>query len=111
FGLTPLEAMATGLPTIFADNTGMSEYANLDYNYPIDCDRKSPATRFPKKWGDVGNWYEVSYNKFREAMLYVYEHRAEVKEKGMKSAYWVRNEWTFDKTAKRLIDVIKHYYK
>jgi len=111
FGLTPLEAMATGLPTIFANNTGMMEYANPDFNYPIECDKIAPAQRFPKEWGDVGNWYEVNYHKFRDAMLEVYNNRDASKLKGMASAYWVRDNWNFDKTAESILKAIDKYYK
>lgn len=111
FGLPPLEAMATGLPCIFADNTGMSEYANEEYNYPIPCPKKSPAKRFPVKWGDVGNWYEVDYDKFKATMKYVFEHQEEAKEKGMKAGRWVREYWTFDKSAERLENIIINLLK
>ena len=105
-GLPPLEAMATGLPCIFANNTGMSEYADERYNYPVPCPKKSPAKRFPTEWGDVGNWYEVDYEKFKEAMKYVFEHQDEAKEKGMRAGKWVRENWSFDKTAKMLENII-----
>lgn len=106
FGLPPLEAMATGLPTIFAKNTGMSDYANERYNYPIPCSVKSPAQRFPDKWGNVGNWYEIDYNKFKKAMKYVFEHQDEAKKKGMASGIWVRDNWSIDKTAEKLETII-----
>lgn len=110
FGLTPVEAMATGLPTIFADNTGMSEFANKKYNYPIACPKKTPAQRFPPKWGDVGNWYEVDYHAFRDAMKEVETNRAESYEKGMNSAKWVHENLTFDNTASRIIELLRRYF-
>jgi glycosyltransferase involved in cell wall biosynthesis len=111
FGLTPLEAMATALPTIFANNTGMSEYANSDYNYPVPCPKMSKAIRFPVKWGDVGNWYEVDYEKLREAMKEVYENRDKWYKKGLKAADWVRQEWSYTQTAKNLLTVVNTLVK
>lgn len=105
FGLPPMEAMATGLPAIFTDCTGMSEYANPEYNYPVPISGKSEAKRFPKRWGDVGNWYEIDYDKLKETMLHVVNNREEAREKGLKAAQWIRKEWTFDNTAKRILEI------
>jgi len=107
FGLPPLEAMATGLPVIVSDNTGMSEYTDKRYNYPIPCPEMKPAERFPKNWGNVGNWYEPDYQKLKETMKYVYEHQEEAKEKGMLASKWVRENWSFDNTAKSLVKLIE----
>ena len=107
FGLPPMEAMATGLPTIFTDCTGMSEYANKEYNYPVPISGKSPAKRFPRKWGDVGNWYEIDYNRLKETMLHVVNNREEAKEKGLKAADWVRRKWTYNNTADKILEVVE----
>lgn len=109
FGLPPVEAMATGLPTIFAANTGMLEYANEEYNYPVSCPKKSKVLRSPKEWGDVGNWWEVDLHELMEKMQYVYDHRNEAYEKGKKSADWVKKNWTYDNTAQRMITILKQY--
>jgi len=111
FGLTPLEAMATGLPTIFADNTGMSEYADKEYNYPVPCSTMTKATRFPVKWGNVGNWYEVDYHALRNAMEEVYKQRNLWYEKGLRAADWVRKEWSYKRTAENLLTVVNALVK
>lgn len=110
FGLTPLEAMATGLPTIFADNTGMHEYADKRYNFPIVCPTTARATRFPKNWGDVGNWYEVDMKELQKAMRWVYDNRDEAKKIGMASSDWVHREWTYAETAKQIGKIIEKLY-
>lgn len=111
FGLPPLEAMATGLPTIFANNTGMSEYANELFNYPVPAERMSKAVHFPKRWGDMGEWHEIDYNKLKETMQFVYDNQKLSKEKGLKSADWVRENWTFEKTAKEIEKIVKEFSK
>jgi hypothetical protein len=108
FGLTPLEAMSTGLPAIVADNTGMSDYCDPDYTYPVPCPVKSKAIRFPPKWGNVGNWYEPDYKVLKETMAYVYQNREEAYKKGLRAADWVRGNWTFDNTAKIIINKIEN---
>lgn len=109
FGLPPLEAMATGLPTIFAANTGMLEYAHKDYNYPVKVSHLAKAVRFPKKWGEVGNWYEIDYQAFKETMLYVYNNQEEAYKKGLAAADWVRERWTYENTAKRIVELLKRF--
>jgi glycosyltransferase involved in cell wall biosynthesis len=106
FGLPPLEAMATGLPTIIADNTGMSDYADERYNYPIPVAEKKKAIRFPKKWGNVGNWYEPDYDALKDAMREVESNRNESYKKGLLAADWVRENFTFDKTAEKIRDIV-----
>lgn len=110
FGIPPLEAMATGLPTIIADNTGMSDYANPAYNIAIPTDRLSPAQRYPTKWGDVGNWYEPSYTELKAAMKHVYENQAEAFEMGKAASQWVRDNWTYKNTAEKLVAAIQKHY-
>lgn len=110
FGLPPLEAMSTGLPVIFSANTGMLEYAHNQFNYPVPISHKAKAVRFPKKWGNVGNWYEIDYKALKEMMKYVYENREEAYFKGLDAAEWVRQRFTYDQTAKRIISLLtKHF--
>ena len=107
YGLPPMEAMATGLPTIVSDNTGMSEFCNKKYNYPLMMKGKSRAIRFPKDWGDVGNWYEADQSHLEFLMKYIYEHQDEAREKGRDAAKWVKKEWAYKATAKRIIEILK----
>lgn len=107
FGLPPLEAMATGLPTILSDNTGLSEFCNPKYNYPVKTAMMSKALRFPKEWGNVGNWYEPDYATFKRQMKKVFENQEASKAKGMASAKWVRENFTYDHTALRIKDLVE----
>jgi glycosyltransferase involved in cell wall biosynthesis len=107
FGLPPLEAMATGLPTIFTDNTGMSEYADSEYNYPIKSSHLVPAITYPKRWGNVGEWYEADMTELKAAMLNVFENEDKSKAKGQKAAKWVAENWTYANTAKIIDGVLR----
>lgn len=111
FGLTPLEAMATGLPTIFADNSGMSEYANKKYNLAVPCNKMTKAVRFPRDWGDVGNWWEVDLKELESAMRNVVEQRDKYYKMGLEAADWVHQNWTYNNTAKQIGDIIRKVYK
>jgi glycosyltransferase involved in cell wall biosynthesis len=110
FGLPPLEAMATGLPTIIADNTGMKDYSDDRYNYTVKFSHKSPAQRYPSNWGYVGNWYESDIKDLKAKMLEVYENQDEAREKGKLASRWVHEKWTIEESAKSIISAIEKYY-
>lgn len=105
FGLPPLEAMATGLPVIFSANTGMLDFADDKYGYPIRKMVKTPATNFPAKWGNVGNWFNPDYQEFKSLMKYVFENKAEARQKGYYASEWVKENWNYDRTAQKLIEI------
>ena len=109
FGLPPLEAMATGLPTIFSDNTGMSEFANPKVNYPIMCDKTSQALRYPPEWGNVGYWYEPDEMQFRETMRDVFENEDMSREIGKSASKWALENFTYKETAKRMSQLLEKY--
>jgi glycosyltransferase involved in cell wall biosynthesis len=94
FGLTPLEAMATGIPSIVTGWSGPDEYMNFNVGWIIDH-TFSPA----KNFSDViykeecGDWAEPSKEHLIELMRYAYNHRDEVKEKGKNAAEYVKNNW------------------
>jgi len=110
FGMPPIEAMATGLPTIIADNTGMRDYSDDRYNYTVKAGHKSPALRYPQKWGDVGNWYESDFDDLKAKMLYVFEHQAEAKAKGEAASRWVHDIWTYQSVADKFAEAIEKHY-
>lgn len=109
FGLPPIEAAATGLPTIIARNTGMADYANEDYFLVVDSDKKEPAKRYPKDWGDVGNWYVPEFDQIRDKMLWAYEHQDEAAALGQRASVWVREQFDYRKKAQEILDAINKH--
>lgn len=107
FGLPPLEAMATGLPTIMSNNTGMKDFANPEYNYPINGQTEVPASHYPKDWGNIGNWFDPSYKELKDLMWYVYQNQEEAYNKGIKGAQWVKDNWSYDQMAKKLKTILE----
>jgi glycosyltransferase involved in cell wall biosynthesis len=81
FGMPPIEAMATGIPAIIADNTGMKEYTDLLGAISVRSDARSKAEKYPPKWGDVGQWYEPDYEGLKKAMQHVYDKRESYRDK------------------------------
>lgn len=108
FGLTPLEALATGLPVIIPNSSGMSEYFDENYFYKIDVKGNCPAVYANYK--NVGTMEEPDLDSLKKQMRYVYEHQKEAKDKARAGAEWVAQNWTIEKTADKLIDVFNNIH-
>ena len=102
FGLIPLEHMATGLPVIMADNSGMSMFADPRYNWPIPCTEKC-STFGP----ECGVDYAPDENEIKRAILWTYEHRDQAVALGQAAAKWVRENWTYRHSAEKFLSVIE----
>lgn len=111
FGLPPLEAMATGLPTIVSANSGMLEYTNERYNFPVKCPTLVKTSHVPKHWGDIGNWWQPDYEDLKQKMKFVYENQDLARQKGMDAATWVRQELTWAKAAEKGKEIIEEMVK
>lgn len=94
FGLTPLEAMATGMPAIVTGWSGPMEYMKPEVGWTIDY-ALAPAQVFTDKVykEECGNWAEPSKADLRRLMRYAYTHRDEVRAKGAAAAKYVQDEW------------------
>jgi glycosyltransferase involved in cell wall biosynthesis len=110
FGLTPLQAMATGLPTIISGNSGMLEYFAPGLNYLIPCSEvKVPDCAhggFPDAWGDVGNWWEPDEITLKHTMQYVFRDWRQAMKRGLAAAKWVRQRFSIENTCRGLLEVV-----
>lgn len=105
FGLTPLEAMATGLPTIVPNEHGITEYFNSEFMYEVKAPERCPGLYSRYKGQDVGKMVVCDVDDLAKQMRYVYEHQTEAMEKGAKASEYVKN-WSIEKSAAMLKDVI-----
>lgn len=105
FGITPLEAMATGLPAIVPNAHGISEYFNADFMLEAEIDHKEPGLYRRYRGQDVGDMTVVSIPDLRKKMRYAYNHQTEMKELGRKASQYVKN-FTYKRTAEKLSEVI-----
>jgi len=106
FGLPPLEAMATGLPTIVTDWMGCKEFVDNKICYPLKVDKLEEAL-FPDTYGDVGNWAYISIKELRRQMRYVYEHQKEARQKGKLAAKVVNKKYRFKHFTEALEKTVK----
>jgi glycosyltransferase involved in cell wall biosynthesis len=98
FGMTPLEAMATGMPAIVPNAHGLTEYFNADCMYEVPVAEKCPALYARYKNQDVGDMVICDIPALRKKMRWCYEHQSEVITTGLKAQEYAKN-WTFEKTA------------
>jgi glycosyltransferase involved in cell wall biosynthesis len=104
FGLTPLEAMATGIPAIVTGWSGPLEYMTPEVGWLIDH-TMVPAIDFTKHVykENCGDWAEPSKEHLKQLMRYAYEHQDEVRAKGAQAAEYVNQNWLWR-------DRIKEYH-
>ena len=112
-GLTPRDAMATGLPVILTNWGGLAELADERYAYPISVEDLEPAPAENSSYGvgvtrgsDIGCFARPSVPEIRKAMRSVFEDRDEGRRRGREAALWVRRQWTWERCAFRWLAAI-----
>lgn len=105
FGITPLEAMATGLPAIVPNAHGISEYFNSDYMLEVGISEKCPGLYNRFKGQYVGDMVICDVDDLRRQMRYAFEHQPEMRKLGKKASEYVQG-FTYQKTAKRLGEIL-----
>lgn len=108
FGITPLEAMATGLPTIVPNAHGISEYFDPNYMLEVKVGEMCPALYQRFKGQDVGQMVVCDVKHLRKQMRYVYKHQEWAKELGQKASEYV-TKYTYRNTAEKLAEVINKW--
>lgn len=94
FGLTPLEALATGIPAVVTNWSGPVEYMNNDVGWMLDY-HLVEAEDFTKNVyrEECGQWAEPDFDHLVHILRWAYEHQDEVKAMGKRAAEHVRTNW------------------
>jgi glycosyltransferase involved in cell wall biosynthesis len=71
FGLMPLQAIASGIPTIVSDSTGQAQFAHLAFGV-VPCGKSKAET--------VGQWDEPNQKILEELMMEAYTNRGSIKQ-------------------------------
>ncbi len=109
FGLTPLEAMATGLPTIVPNAHGITEYFDDKYMREVKVAETCPALYDRYKGQPVGNMVICDAEDLAKQMRWLFEHQMEAKKLGKAASEYVQN-WTYARTALKLRTLIDDIY-
>lgn len=109
FGLIPLEAMATGLPTILTDATGCKDYSH--FGIPIS------ATITKADWhdhvynDDTGYWAAPDFDEILKTMETVVNEYDVVADSAVKSARIIHSDWSWGAVADKILARYEEYEK
>lgn len=109
FGLMPLEAMATGLPMIVANNTGMLEYLKPGNHLPVACPKMVKDMTYTLGYGYDAFTRDPDYEQAVEQIRWAYNHRDQlhqIGDAGMEES--LRWEWVAQ-TKKAADALVEHY--
>lgn len=108
FGITPLEAMATGLPAIVPNAHGISEYFDPEYMLEVKIEEEIPALYNKFKGEDVGKMVVCDVDDLRKQMRYAFSHQQEMHNMGKKASEYVK-QYSYRETATKLKGIIEHW--
>lgn len=102
FGLTPLQAMATGMPTITVP--GWAPYRTfLDSNLTVGHDLRT------SKWPEIhpGKMMRPRYDDLKNAMLYAAENYEQVSSYAMETAREIHSYYDWDRLTKQTFSALE----
>jgi glycosyltransferase involved in cell wall biosynthesis len=109
FGMTPIEAMATGLPTIVPNAHGIGHYFDKRYMYEVNVEGECPALYSRYKGIDVGKMVKCDVKHLKSQMRYIYTHQEDAIKKGKLASNYVK-KYNWGKTTTKLKRIIDEYY-
>ncbi len=104
-GLPIVEAMASSLPVITSNNSGISEYINFQNAIILNELEEVPVYDphfFPKK-GEYGIWMSPKVSELSQKMRWVYENQDQAREIGKVAEKWMHDNYSWDLAADKFI--------
>lgn len=116
-GLPPLEALACGMEVVCSHNTGMMDFIDEEWAWPINKHTKESASipgigfskQYVETYGDVGNWWSPDLKEGARQLRRAYEAWSTGKGKGDRAAEYVRAKHTLRHQAGSVLQVVEKY--
>lgn len=110
FGLMPLEAASTGMPSLVTNWSGVTDYLDDAHfrplKYRLSAPGQSYVTTSPDNDIEIDGPSQdalVDYDDLKAAMLWVYENREAAAEMGRKASAYVQQNWTWEKAVEKFL--------
>lgn len=104
-GLPPREAMATGLPCILTNWSGLTEVADPKFSYPLTpVAIDVPDVRGPEQPGFMAR---IDVTELMYWMRHVYEHQGSALAKGTLASEFVHKEYNWNRCATDLLQKLE----
>lgn len=107
WGMPILESMACGIPVIATDWSAQRDFLNIQTGFPIQVKRLIPAVaKCPYYTGF--QWAEPDFEHLAHIMRFVYENQEAVKERSLAVSQLVLSHWTWENSAKKIAERVRH---
>jgi glycosyltransferase involved in cell wall biosynthesis len=110
FGLTPIEAIKTGLPTILTKGHGFLDFWNeacIEVKHKLEPAQYGLEYFTNKK--DMGLWYQTDQKDLQKQMRYAFENWKEIRKNGIKGSQTLSKNFNWDLVTKDLKSIIEKY--
>jgi len=104
FGLIPLEAMATGMPAIYARATGMADYGDLGLSVDVRPIAATAGVDSASIGAPFGLWQEPRFEQLVARLREVDENYEAVMVRAGSDASTIATRWTWDRTAAAIVE-------
>lgn len=109
FGLTLAEAMATGLPCIATNFSGVTEFFDDKVGFPVGFEFQETGVRSPI-YGDLGTTRAAVPNitEIADKMIWVRMNYKEALKKGKLASIRIKTKFTWERSAERLVNGVNN---
>lgn len=115
-GLPPMEAMASGMEVVIADNSGMQDFVSSSWCWPIKTDHMESAAgegcygaAYIARHGDVGQWWVPDEKHGAKQLTAAFDAWMDGKGKGPLAAKYIREHHTLKHQAASVLRVVERY--
>lgn len=102
-GLPPREAMATGLPVILTNYSGLEDIASGIYSYPLNDYELTERTDMLEQ---PGMWAKPNIQELMYWMRHTYENKEESRQKGLLASSIMRGKYSWESCSKNILDFL-----